>query len=102
MVVQAGLGVLHVLLDVHELLVAVNAAVHPVAAGLVLHVEGLGHVGAVQPDLVRVDFFVPEVAFLGAGLGLQLAAYRFNRVAVALVAGQVVEGKQVLALINIV
>ena len=45
---------------------------------------------------------MPEVAFLGAGLGLQLAAYRFNRVAVALVAGQVVEGKQVLALINIV
>ena len=101
-VVQAGLGVLHVLLDVHELLVAVNAAVHPVAACLILHVEGLGHVGAVQPDLVGIDLLVPEVALLGAGLGLQLAADRLNGVAVALVAGQVVQRKQVFALVDVV
>ena len=67
-VVQAGLFVPHVLFDVHKLLVAVNAALHLVIAGLILHVEGLGHVGAVQPDLPRVDILVPEVALLGAGL----------------------------------
>ena len=96
-VVQAGLGVLHVLLDVHELFVAVNAAVHPVAACLILHIKGLGHVSAVQPDLVGIDLLVPEVALLRAGLGLQLAADRLNGVAVALVAGQVVQRKQVFA-----
>ena len=75
---------------------------HPVAAGFVLHIEGLRHIGAVQPDLPRVDFLVPEVAFLGAGLGFQLAAHRFNGIAVALLARQIVQGKQVFALIDVV
>ena len=45
---------------------------------------------------------MPEVALLRAGLGLQLAADRLNGVAVALVAGQVVQRKQVFALVDVV
>jgi len=101
-VVQAGLLVPHVLFDVHELLVAVNAALHLVVAGLVIHIERLGHVGAVQPDLPGVDVLVPEVALLGAGLGLQLAADDINGLAVFLLAVNVVQGEQVLALIHVV
>ena len=101
-VVQAGLFVPHVLFDVHKLLVAVNAALHLVVAGLVLHVEGLGHVGAVQPDLPGVDILVPEVTLLGAGLGEQLAADGVNGPAVLLIPEDVVQGEQVLALIHVV
>ena len=102
MVVQAGGFVPHVLLDVHELLVAVDAALHLVVAGLILHVEGLGHVGAVQPHLPRIDVLVPEVALLGAGLGEQLAADGVDGLAVLLVPEDVVQDEQVLALIHVV
>ena len=101
-VVQAGLLVPHVLLDVHELLVAVNAALHLVVAGLVLHIEGLGHVGAVQPDLPRINVLVPEVALPGAGLGEQLAADGVDGLAVLLVPVDIIQNEQVLALIHVV
>ena len=90
------------LLDVHELLIAVDAALHLVVTGLVLHIEGLGHVGAVQPDLPRINVLVPEVALLGAGLGEQLAADGVDGLAVLLVAEDVVEDEQVFALIHVV
>ena len=102
MVVQAGLFVPHVLFDIHELLVAVDAALHLVEAGLVLHVERLCHIGAVQPHLPRVDVLVPEVALLGAGLGEQLAADGVDGLAVLLVPVDVVQDEQVLALIHVV
>ena len=102
MVVQAGGFVPHVLLDVHELLVAVDAALHLVVAGLILHVEGLGHIGAVQPHLPGIDVLVPEVALLGAGLGEQLAADGVDGLTVLLVPEDVVQDEQVLALIHIV
>ena len=101
-VVQAGLFVPHVLFDVHELLVAVDAALHLVKAGLVLHVEGLRHIGAIQPHLPRIDVLVPEVALLGAGLGEQLAADGVNGPAVLLIPEDVVQGEQVLALVYVV
>ena len=101
-VVQAGLLIPHVLPDVHELLVAVDAALHLVVTGLVLHIEGLGHVGAVQPDLPRINVLVPEVALPGAGLGEQLAADGVDGLAVLLVAEDVVEDEQVFALIHVV
>ena len=90
------------LFDVHELFIAVDAALHLVVAGLIFHVEGLGHIGAVQPDLPRVDVLVPEVALLGAGLGQQLAADGVDGLAVFFVPEDVVEGEQVLALIHVV
>ena len=102
MVVQAGLFVPHVLFDVHKLLVAVNTALHLVVAGLVLHVEGLGHVGAVQPHLPRVDVLVPEVALFGAGLGGQLAADGLDGLAVLFIPKDIVQGEQVLALIHVI
>ena len=101
-VVKAGLFVPHMLLDVHELAVAVDAAAHLVEAGLVFHIEGLGHVGAVQPDLPGVDLLVPEVALLGAGLAFQLAVDDVDGLAVLLVPEDVVEDEQVLALVDVV
>lgn len=50
--------------------------------GLILHVERLSHVHAVQPYLVGIDLLVPEVAFLGAGLGLHLAVDQVDGLAV--------------------
>ena len=102
MVVQAGFGVSHVLFDVHELLITVLAALHAVVAGLVFHVEWLRHIGAVQPNLPRVDGFVPEIAILGAGLGVQLGADGVDSIPVALFAGQINQGKQVFALVDVV
>ena len=102
MVVQAGLFVPHVLLDVHELLVAVDAALHLVVAGLVIHIEGLGHVGAVQPDLPGVNILVPEVALFGAGLGVQLAADGIDGLTVLFLSVDVVEGEEVFALIDVI
>ena len=101
-VVQAGFFVPHVLFDVHELLVAVDAALHLVKAGLVLHVEGLGHVGAVQPHLPRVDVLVPEIPLFGAGLGGQLAADGLDGLAVLFIPKDIVQGEQVFALIHVI
>ena len=36
--------------------------------GLIQGVEGLGHIQAVQPDLIGIDGFVPEVSLKGARL----------------------------------
>ena len=62
----------------------------------------LRHIGAVQPNLPRVDGFVPEIAILGAGLGVQLGADGVDGIPVALFAGQINQGKQVFALVDVV
>ena len=50
--------------------------------GLILHVERLSHVHAVQPYLIGVDLLVPEVALLGTRLRLHLTIDQVDRLAV--------------------
>ena len=70
--------------------------------GLILHVERLSHVHAVQPYLVGIDLLVPEVAFLGAGLGLHLAVDQVDGLAVFFLTIQGIQCEQSLARIDIV
>ena len=39
-------------------------------------IEGLGHIQAVQPDLIGIDGLVPEVPLERAGLALQLPMHK--------------------------
>ena len=68
----------------------------------ICNVEGLGHVGAVQPHLPRIDVLVPEVALFGAGLGGQLAADGLDGLAVLFIPKDIVQGEQVFALIHVI
>ena len=102
MIVKTCNRVFHVLLNVHKLPVTVLTAHHSVIARLVFHVEGLCHVGAVQPNLPRINVFVPEIPFLRAGLGVKLGTDGVNGITIPLLAGQVIESEQIFALIDIV
>lgn len=61
-----------------KLLVAVPAIFSFVIGKLILHVERLGHVEAIQPDLLGIDLLMPEVAGGGAGLFLELAVHSMD------------------------
>ena len=52
------------------------------------------HVQTIEPDLVGVDALVPETAAGGARLVAQLFFQRFNGLAVARLAGLVIQGIQ--------
>ena len=57
-------------------------------------VEGLGHVQAIQPHLLRIDFFVPEASFRSAGLLPDLQVERIHHLAVLLPAGQFIQAEE--------
>ena len=101
-VVQALLLIIEVFAHVAELIGDVLHMGHTVEAGLVFHIEGLGHVQAVQPDLVGIVFLVPEVAALAAGMGAQPSHVELDGLAVALVAGFVQPKEQRLAAVDAV
>ena len=70
MIVKAIPLIPHELINIEKLLVAVLTVLSPVIGKFILHIERLRHVEAIQPYLVRIDLFVPEVTCGGAGLSL--------------------------------
>ena len=60
----------------------------------ILRIERLGHVESVQPHLLRIDLLVPETAFRGAGLALDLMVKRIHRHTVLLFPGQFIEAEK--------
>ena len=60
----------HLIVNGKKLLVAVLTVFSIVESQFILHIERLRHIKSVQPDLVRIDQFVPEIAGGGTGLAL--------------------------------
>ena len=81
---------------------AVRAGTTVVEAQLVLHVERLRHVHAIEPNLVGIDGLVPEHAFFGARLGLELAVDGVHGGTVLGLAHQVIELVEGLARIDVI
>ena len=102
MIVQSGLGISHIFYNIGKLMKNVIIVLLVIEFGLILHVERLSHVHAVQPYLVGIDLLVPEVAFLGAGLGLHLAVDQVDGLAVFFLTIQGIQCEQSLARIDIV
>ena len=102
MIVQSGLGISHIFYNIGKLMKNVIIVLLVIEFGLILHVEGLSHVHAVQPYLIGIDLLVPEVAFLGAGLGLHLAVDQVDGLAVFFLTIQGIQCEQSLARIDIV
>ena len=82
MIVQSGLGISHIFYNIGKLMKNVIIVLLVIEFGLILHVERLSHVHAVQPYLVGIDLLVPEVAFLGTWLRLHLTVDQVDRLAV--------------------
>ena len=74
-----------------KLLKGVLAVSAVIIGYFILHIEGLGHIQAIQPDLVWIDHLVPEVACCGSWLPFQLAVYRVDGFAVLLPSGKLIE-----------
>ena len=85
-----------------ELLKGVPAVGTIIIGYFILHIEGLGHIQAIQPDLVWIDHLVPEVACCGSWLPFQLAVYRVDGFAVLLPSGKLIEIEKGFAGIYIV
>ena len=69
---------------------------------LVLHVERLCHIHAVEPDLVGVDGLVPKHALFGARLGFELTIDGIHGRTILGLAHQVIELVEGLARINVI
>ena len=81
---------------------AVRTGTTVVEAQLVLHVERLSHVHAVEPDLVGIDGLMPKHALFGTRLGLELAIDRVHGRAILGLAHQVIELVEGLARIDVI
>ena len=69
---------------------------------LVLHVERLRHIHAVEPDLVGVDGLVPKHALFGTRLGFELTIDGIHGRTILGLAHQVIELVEGLARINVI
>ena len=83
----------------HKLLCDVGKIGRPL--GRVFHItfgifgiEGLRHIKAVQPHLLRIDLFMPETALFCAGLAAELAVKGVHSPAVFLLAGEIIQGEK--------
>lgn len=101
-IVQTVEGVAHQVMHDLEHMEAVRAGTTVVEAQLVLHVERLGHIHAIEPDLVGIDGLVPKHAFFGARLGLELAVDGVHGGTVLGLAHQVIELVEGLARIDVI
>ena len=81
---------------------AVRTGATVVEAQLVLHVERLGHIHTVEPDLVRIDSLVPKHALFGARLGLELTIDGIHGGTVLGLAHQVVEFVEGFARVDVI
>ena len=69
---------------------------------LVLHIERLSHIHTVQPNLIRIYFFVPEISFRRTGLGFHLTVYQIYGFSVFFFPVQLIQCKQSLPCVDIV
>ena len=102
MVVESISQISHQIVHIEELLVAVLAICTVIVNDLILHVERLCHVESIEPDLVRVNLLVPEIAGGSAGLSFELAVHGVNRATILLLASQIIEIKERLSSIYVV
>ena len=81
-----------------------NVAIVPVLMepSLIGHVKRLYHIQAVEPDLIRVHFFVPEVSFRRSRLTPQLGIELIDGSPVFCLARQVEQVEQYLALVDMI
>ena len=70
MVVKTIAQIPHEAVDIQKLLEAVQTVFSLIISKLILHIEGLGHVKAVQPDLIGINRLMPEIAGRSTGLCL--------------------------------
>ena len=101
-IVQAVEGVAHQVVHHLEHMEAIRAGTAVVEAQLVLHVERLRHVHAVEPDLVGVDGFVPKHTLFGTRLGLELTVDGIHGGTVLGLAHQVIEFVEGFARVDVV
>ena len=71
-------------------------------AGFVQGAEGLGHINAVQPHLIRVYRLVPEVSLRRPRLKIQLSAQNFSGFPVFFLSRLFVQGEQRPSLVDVV
>ncbi len=102
MIVQTVAQVPHIPIHVHKLLITVPAVLPVIISEFILHIEGLGHIQAIQPDLVGIDLFMPEITFRSPGLAFQLTVYGIDGFAVLFLAGEFVQIEKSLSGIDVV
>ena len=103
---EAGLSVEGALVSLHNLvdnvLVGLLYLLRLQHHGSSFGVEGKSHEDAVEPHLISVDGFVPEHAFLGARLILQLLEERLEQFEILFHGIELVHGQQHLAWAHVV
>ena len=82
MVVKPRLLIPHMPDDICELSENILIILPVMKFCLIFHIEGLRHVHAVQPYLIRINFLVPEISLCRAWLVLYLTVDPFYRAAV--------------------
>ena len=68
----------------------------------IFRIERRTHIEPIQPDLFRIDFLMPEHAFLGTRMMLNLAAKQIQCLLVLFFMGLLVDGQQDLAVIQMI
>ena len=100
MVVQPLLRVVEVLAHVLKLPGNIRHMRHAVELRLVRHVERLRHVQPIQPNLVRIQLLMPEIAALAARMLPKPLHVELNRLAIALLARLLQGEEQRLAAVD--
>ena len=101
-IVQTVEGVAHQVMHDLEHMEAVRTGATVVEAQLVLHVERLGHIHAVEPDLVGIDGLVPKHTLFGTRLGFELTIDGIHGGTVLGLAHQVIEFVEGFARVDVV
>ena len=70
--------------------------------GLIFHIKRLTHIKPVQPDLIRIDIFVPEVPLFRARHLCNLTVNKINCFSVFFFSCQVKKLKQCFSRIHII
>ena len=102
MVVQSVSFAAHEFADILELPEAVHAGISVTKRKFILHIERLSHIKTIQPDLVWINFFVPEVSFFCTRLSKELRINCIHGFSVFFFSGQVVQAVQCFSCIDIV
>ena len=92
-IIEPLVRIIKIFADVAELGGDVRSALQAAEAGVIGGAEGLGHVQPIQPDLLRINLLVPEVAAGAAGMGGQTVNQKINRLAVPFIAG-LIQGEE--------
>ena len=70
--------------------------------GLIFHIKRLTHIQPVQPDLIRIDIFVPEVPLFRAWHLRHLTVNKINCLSIFFFACQIKKLKQCFSRIHII